>query len=75
MKTINEKIDECYKQAEIIPTYEELHELGGEAVETADDGCVELWVLNGKEYVVLCDNSVMTREEDNSFREGAYFPY
>ncbi len=58
-----------------IPTYDELHELGGEIIETTDEGCVQLWRLNGKEYVVMPDNSVISREEDNSFGEVAYFPY
>lgn len=36
----------------------------------------ELYSYNGIEYVVLCDNTLITREEDNKFgEEQAIFPY
>lgn len=69
MKTANYESD-------FIPTYEQLHELGGEIIGTTEYGCVQLWSLNGCEYVVLVDNTVITREEDNSFGvDIAFFPY
>ena len=65
-------------------TVEKLHELRDKmkamVVDSCMDGTVHLWeVLNGQgieEYVVLTDNTVITREEDNQFASHiAFFPY
>lgn len=55
-------------------TYDLLNEKG-KAVKTALDGSCILFEYNGVEYVVLSDNSVITREEDNECPEGAIFPF
>ena len=48
----------------------------GTILETLHEGTIQLIKLDGIEYVVLCDNSIITREEDNSLgAENAYFPY
>ena len=54
--------------------YETLVEKG-ERIKSILDGTVNLYILDKKEYVVLCDNTVITREEDNDAPEGAFFPY
>jgi len=38
----------------------------GELIDTSEQGTCQLWLLNGNEYVVLSDNTVITREEDLS---------
>jgi hypothetical protein len=48
----------------------------GTLLETLHEGTVQLIKLDDIEYVVLCDNSIITREEDNNLgAENAYFPY
>jgi hypothetical protein len=48
----------------------------GTILETLHDGTVQLIKLDDIEYVILCDNSIITRQEDNSLgAENAYFPY
>lgn len=65
-------------------TIEKLNELRDKmkamVVDSCMDGTVHLWeVLNGQgieEYVVLKDNTVITRQEDNEFASHiAFFPY
>ena len=60
------------------PTFEEL-KLRGEVIKSIMDGCVRLYAYGDKppykEYVVLCDNSVISREEDNDGSDEAFFPY
>lgn len=46
----------------------------GECLDTALEGTCILYQYKGKEYVVLSDDSVMTREEDNTF-DDPIFPY
>lgn len=55
-------------------TYELLQE-EGEFLDSTVEGTCRLYLYNGHEYVVLCDNSVITREEDNAFEEEVIFPY
>ena len=44
--------------------------------ETTCNGTVQLVEFNGIEYVVLCDGTKITREEDNAYGEAeAFFPY
>jgi hypothetical protein len=50
-----------------------LHETG-ELIKTVCDGTVQLWVCEGEEYVVLSDNTIITRQEDNEIGE-PFFPY
>ena len=45
------------------PTYSELNE-NGNLINTALEGTCQLWELNGNEWVVLCDNTVISREAD-----------
>ena len=47
----------------------------GEFLDSTVEGTCRLYLYNGHEYVVLCDNSVITREENNTFEEEAIFPY
>jgi GH25 family lysozyme M1 (1,4-beta-N-acetylmuramidase) len=48
----------------------------GTILETLHEGTVQLIKLDDIEYVILCDNSIITREEDNNLgAENAYFPY
>ena len=42
---------------------------------TNGEGTCHLYSYGGKDYIVLCDNSVITQKEDNSYTEGAIFPY
>ena len=37
----------------------------GKLIDTTLEGTSQLWELDNIEYVVLCDNTVITREEDN----------
>lgn len=46
----------------------------GKWIDTALEGTCQLWELDGVEYVVLCDNTVITRAEDNADND-AVFPY
>lgn len=46
----------------------------GECLDTALEGTCLLYRYEGKEYVVLSDDSVMTREEDNKY-DDPIFPY
>ena len=47
-------------------TKEKLEEKG-KITDTTAEGTVQLWLMpDGTEYVVLCDNSIITREEDNT---------
>jgi hypothetical protein len=46
----------------------------GKLIETALEGTCQLWELESVEYVVLCDNTVITRAEDNADND-AIFPY
>ncbi len=46
----------------------------GTKIDTACEGTCILYEYNGTEWVVLADNSVITREEDNRVPEGAIFP-
>jgi hypothetical protein len=46
-------------------TYEDLQK-NGEILETACEGTCQLWEMGGTRYVVLCDNTVITQEWDNS---------
>ncbi|MCP4651542.1 MAG: hypothetical protein GY853_15880 [PVC group bacterium] len=58
-------------------TYDELQELEKQEkawlIETTCHGCVQLWQHDDNEYVVLSDNTVITRQEDNE--ETPFFPY
>lgn len=47
----------------------------GEKLDSAQEGTCFLYRYNDTEYVVLADNTVITREEDNESAEGAIFPY
>jgi len=48
----------------------------GEIIDTTEDGTVQLISCYGNEYVVLSDNRVIIREEDNSYgSDNAFFPY
>ena len=47
----------------------------GRFIESAEEGTCQLYEYQGVEYVVLIDNSVITREEDNECPEEAIFPY
>lgn len=50
--------------------------LNGNHQNSIHEGAVNLYYYDDTEYVVLPDNSVITREEDNSDgAENAYFPY
>ena len=53
--------------------YEFLEE-NGEKLNSVIEGSCILYEYNGIEYVVLCDNTVITREEDNNM-DDAIFPY
>ena len=45
-------------------------------VESKPEMMAQLYIYNGVEYVVLCDNTIITREEDNQFgTDQAIFPY
>jgi hypothetical protein len=57
------------------PSYNDLHNGKFKLLETANEGTCQLWrnTRTGIEYVVLCDNSVITREEDND--TDAIFPH
>ena len=57
-------------------TIEQLREKGN-IVETKLEGCCQLWEYNGIEYVVMSDNTVITRIEDNQFdfESNAIFSY
>jgi hypothetical protein len=59
-----------------VPTYRDLHDDNYELVTTANECTCQLWKCKrtGIEYVVLVDNSVITRHEDNSMPD-AIFPY
>lgn len=46
----------------------------GELIDTANEGTSQLWQVGNEEYVVLCDNTVITRDEDEKFAEGPIFP-
>ena len=46
---------------------------GGQLLGTAIEGTCRLYVYEGIEYVVLQDNSIITRAEDNISE--AIFPY
>ena len=47
----------------------------GECINTAEEGTCMLYQYKGIEYVVLQDNSVITRKEDNEDVDFAIFPY
>ncbi len=53
------------------PSYDDL-QINGELIETTQEGTVQLWNYEGSEFVVLCDNSVITRDEDLS--DNPFFP-
>lgn len=55
-------------------TYDFLHD-HAKLIDTAYDGTCQLWIYNGEEYVVLSDNSVITRLEDNTTDDNPIFPY
>jgi len=59
-----------------VPNYEDLHSADFELVDTAGEGTCQLWrnINTGMEYVVLADNSVISREEDSATGD-AIFPY
>lgn len=46
----------------------------GKLIDAALEGTCQLWEVDGVEYVVLCDNTVITRAEDNADND-AIFPY
>jgi len=54
-------------------TIQEL-EQKGELIDTANEGTSQLWRVGTDEYVVLCDNTVITRDEDEQCVEGPIFP-
>jgi hypothetical protein len=47
----------------------------GELLDTAYEGTCQLYRYKDVQYVVLQDNTVITREEDNNGTEEAIFPY
>lgn len=48
----------------------------GEIIETAEEGTVILAKYNDVDYVILQDNTVITREEDNKRgKDLAFFPF
>lgn len=61
------------------PEYDDLVDLRtlglAEIVDTTAESTVDFYDVQGCEFVVLYDQSVMTRCEDNSFPEGAFWPY
>jgi hypothetical protein len=46
-----------------VPSIDDLRR-DGELISTAQEGTVQLWHYEGSDFVVLCDNSVITRDED-----------
>lgn len=54
-------------------TFEKLKNEGNKIAQT-EEGTVLLYELDSIEYVVLQDNTVITRKEDNE-SEDAFFPY
>lgn len=59
-----------------LPTYEQLSDEFGKPDAMDNDGTVYLYKAYENEYVVLSDNTVITRQEDNAGGpENAFFPY
>ena len=44
-------------------------------IDTAEEGTCTLFKYNDIEYVVLQDNTIITREEDNNGLSDPVFPY
>ena len=57
-----------------LSTLESLEENGkARIVDTAMEGCVSLWEVDeDQEYIVLSDNTVITRDEDR--KDDPFFP-
>ena len=46
----------------------------GNLIDTVQEGTVSLYEIKGEEYLILQDNTIISRQEDNAAPEGSYWP-